>query len=667
MTPSPIYQTIFNNTGTATVIIEADTTISLANTEFEKLSGFSKKEIEGKLQWTIFVHEDDLPRMKEYHYKRREDPASVPRNYEFRVRNRSGDILNVVITIEMIPGTSQSVASLVDITEILEMRKTLEHRLRFEKILTRISGNFINLPREKIDDGVTDALRAIGEFKEADRSYLFLIGPDGIHWSNTHEWCAPGVKPEKETLQQQLITDASWTFQQLLDNKNINISSIAEVPGEAEFERKLFSRQQIKALAIVPLYYEKNLRGFLGLDSVSKEKQWEENDFAMLRTVGDAIVNAVERKHFEEELERSEKNYRDFVDFLPQVVFEAELDGTLTFANQYAFELFNYSKEDLRKGTSIFSMIEESEWERAKENVRYVFEGAESTGNEYTGISKDGRKFPILLYSAPVFAGGGIRGLRGIIIDITVRKQLEEQLRQSQKMEAIGRLAGGIAHDFNNMLSSIMGFSSILRLDEKLRGESREAVESMMDVAKSGANLTRQLLSFSRKEIVSPRDLAINSVIDKAVKMLRRLIRGPITLETELEKSLWNIEADPGQIEQIVINLVLNSQDALPEGGRIAITTKNLPGEAAAELGPRDLSSVDYVVLEVIDNGRGMTEDIQQKVFEPFFTTKEQGRGTGLGLSTVYGIALQNGGAVDIESKPEKGTTISVFWPRAAE
>jgi PAS domain S-box-containing protein len=192
MNSSPIYQTIFNNTGTATVIIEADTTISLANTEFEKLSGFSKNEIEGKLQWTVFVHEDDLPRMKEYHYKRRENPASVPRNYEFRVRNRSGDILNVVITIEMIPGTSQSVASLVDITEILEMRKTLEHRLRFEKILTRISGNFINLPREKIDDGVTDALQAIGEFKGADRSYLFLIGPDGIHWSNTHEWCAPG-------------------------------------------------------------------------------------------------------------------------------------------------------------------------------------------------------------------------------------------------------------------------------------------------------------------------------------------------------------------------------------------------------------------------------------------------------------------------------------------
>ena len=667
MDPSPIYQTIFNNTGTATVIIEADTTISLANAEFEKLSGFSKEEIEGKISWINFVHEDDLERMKEYHYKRREDNNAAPRNYQFRVRNRAGDVRHVVITIDLIPGTSQSVASLVDMTEILDMRETLEHRLEFEKILTRISSNFINMHRDTIDEGVTDALQAIGEFKDADRSYIFLIEPDGIHLSNTHEWCGSGVKPEKDKLQHQRITDAAWTFEQLLNNKNINIPRIEAIPEQARYEREVLSWQNIKSLAIVPLYYEKSLRGFLGLDSITMEKKWRDNDFAMLRTVGDTIVNALERKRFEEELERSEQNYRDFVNFLPQVVFEAELDGTITFTNEYAFKLFGYTKKDLEEGANLFSMIHESEWERARESITEVYAGAESIGNEYTGITKQGRTFPILIYALPVYAGNEIQGMRGIIIDITVRKNLEEQLQQSQKMEAIGRLAGGIAHDFNNMLTSIMGFASVLQFDDDLRGESSDAVTSIVDIAKSGANLTRQLLSFSRKDIVSPQHLVINSIVEKTMKMMRRLIKNHISIEIEFAHDLWQIQADPGQIEQIVINLVLNSQDALPAGGKIHIKTKNLAKEAVPSINLQSLSSVDYVVLEVIDNGRGMSEEIKQKVFEPFFTTKEQGRGTGLGLSTVYGIAQQNGGAIHIESKVEEGTAISVFWPRADE
>ncbi len=664
MSISPIYQTIFNNTGAATVIIEADTTISLANSEFAKLSGFSKEEIEGKLSWTDFVHSDDLERMQEYHVARRENPASAPRNYEFRVRDRYGNVRQVVITIALIPDTSQSVASLVDITENVKVRKILERRLQFEKIISRISRKFINLPKEEIDAGVVDALKAIAEFIQADRSYTFLIEADGVHISNTHEWCAPGVVSQKDVLQHQSITDVPWTFQQLLENKNIYIPTIDALPDEAAYEKKLLEEQKIESLAIVPLYYRNTLWGFLGLDAVSAVQDWDDDDFIMLRTVGDTIINSLERKRFEEEIKRSEKRYRDFVDFLPQVVFEAELDGTITFANRYAYELFGYTKEDYRKGVSVYAMIDKSEWERAEKNVGKVCQGATTVGNEYTGITKAGKKFPILIYSAPVFEGAVIKGIRGIIIDIRVRKRLEEQLQQSQKMEAIGRLAGGIAHDFNNMLTSIMGFASVLQLNPKICTECREAVESIVDVAKSGANLTRQLLSFSRKDIITPTSLSVNAVTEKAVKMLQRLLRDGIVIDTDLNEHIWRIKADPGQIEQVVMNLVLNSQDALPNGGKIMIRTKNMVKEEVHRLNLQGLSFFDYVVLEVIDNGRGMSEDIKDKVFEPFFTTKGDGSGTGLGLSTVYGIAKQHGGSINIVSQPDKGTTIAVYFPR---
>lgn len=667
MEPSPIYQTIFNNTGTATVIIEADTTISLANSEFEKLSGFSKEEIEGKLSWTEFVHADDLERMKDYHVNRRKDPSSAPRNYEFRVRTRSGEIRRVVITIELIPETSRSVASLMDVTEHVKIQETLEHRLRFEKMISRISRNFINLPKEQIDRGINDALKAIGEFVRADRSYVFCIGGDTRHVSNTHEWCAPDIMSQKEHLQHQNVDDVAWTFQELANNKNINIPNLDALPESASVERELLSRQGIKSLAIVPLYYENTLKGFLGLDSVSMEQEWGDDDFIMLRTVGDAIINALERKRSEEELRRSEKKYRDFVNFLPQVVFEADVNGLITFANQQAFELFGYSREDIQNGVSVYAMIDKSDWERAKENIGRITGGASTIGNEYTGITKGGKKFPVLIYSAPVYEKGALQGIRGIMVDIRVRKHLEEQLQQSQKMEAIGRLAGGIAHDFNNMLTSIMGFSSVLRLNPNLCEDCAESVDSIIDVAKSGANLSRQLLSFSRKDIISPQRLSLNSVIDKALKMLYRLLKDGIALSTDLEGRLWNIKADPGQMEQVVMNLVLNSQDALPEGGDVVLKTRNLKKEDVPSADHRTLSAGDYVVLEVVDNGRGMSEEVKKKVFEPFFTTKEEGKGTGLGLSTVYGIAKQQGGSVNIKSKPYRGTVITVYLPRFLE
>jgi two-component system, cell cycle sensor histidine kinase and response regulator CckA len=658
------YRVIFENTGTAILLLEEDTTISLVNSEFEKLSGYTKHEIERKLSWTDFVHEDDLPKMLENHKKRREHPQSVPRNYEFRFIDRSGDVKYISLTIEMIPETKRSIASLINITENKQIHKAMEYRLRFEKKITQISRDFINLPKHKIDNGIERALETIGEFAQVDRSYIFLLSDDGEYFSNTHEWCARGVESVKALLQDRKATDAAWTVDRLKQNKDINLPSLDLIPDEAAFEREELSSQGIKAVAIVPLFYEGTLRGFLGFDSTRSEKTWLEEDISLLRTAGDIFINALEKKSYEEKLRISEQKYRDFVNFLPQVVFESDLAGRLIFVNHYAFDKFGYTREEFEHGLTIFQMLDEKDWSQARENLEKLYQGESTVGAEYTGVTKQGDRFPILIYSTPVFNEGKLISLRGIIIDISLRKELEEQLKQSQKLEAIGRLAGGIAHDFNNILTSILGHCHLLLLNEKLCKECELEIQNIMTTSKSGASLTRQLLAFSRKQITDPKSVNINSIIRSSQSMLDRLINENIIITPILEDALDLIKADPGQIEQIIMNLVINSSDAMPEGGRITIKTQNASITFPKPIQGDKVEPGDYVLLAVTDEGHGMDKETKEQAIDPFFTTKDLGRGTGLGLSTVYGIVKQSGGYLEIQSTPDIGTDITLYFPR---
>ena len=246
-------------------------------------------------------------------------------------------------------------------------------------------------------------------------------------------------------------------------------------------------------------------------------------------------------------------------------------------------------------------------------------------------------------------------------------RQSEEQLRQSQKMEAIGRLAGGIAHDFNNLLMIILGYSELLlnelKQDHKMRGQ----VEETQKAAQRAVSLVRQLLAFSRKQVLDPQVLDLNDVVGNLEKMLRRLIGEDIELITRMDPSLGRVKADPGQLEQVIMNLAINARDAMPQGGKITIETSNVePAEAAArQLAPAQPGP--HVKLVVRDTGCGMDAETQAHIFEPFFTTKEEGKGTGLGLSTVYGIIKQSGGGIHVQSAPERGATFTVYLPRIDE
>ena len=288
------------------------------------------------------------------------------------------------------------------------------------------------------------------------------------------------------------------------------------------------------------------------------------------------------------------------------------------------------------------------------------------SGRTFRIRNRNGQEFWVELSSIPILWGG-----RGATLnfarDITEQKKLEAQFLQAQKMEAVGRLAGGVAHDFNNLLTVINSHSQLALLELREWDPLRERFDSIQKAGERAANLTRQLLAFSRRQVVEMKVLDLNALLRDLEKMLHRVIGEDIELETSPGAGLGRVKADPGQIEQAILNLVVNARDAMPSGGKLTIETGNEevdPVFAAKHMG---LKPGRYVRLSVSDTGIGMPPEVKERLFEPFFTTKEKGKGTGLGLSTVYGAVKQSGGEIWIYSEPGLGTTVKIYLPEVEE
>jgi len=258
---------------------------------------------------------------------------------------------------------------------------------------------------------------------------------------------------------------------------------------------------------------------------------------------------------------------------------------------------------------------------------------------------------------------GGVRAELAILLDVTTRRRLEDQLRQSQKMEAVGMLAGGIAHDFNNLLTIISGYSQLILVSLDVKDPNRHAAEQIMKAGERAAALTRQLLAFSRRQVLQPRVMELNKLVASLSSMLQRLLGEDVDLRLVLPDDLGRVNADPGQIEQVLMNLAVNSRDAMTKGGILTIETGNVMLDERYAQRHIGVKPGPYVLLGVSDNGSGMDEATKARLFEPFFTTKNPGRGTGLGLSTVFGIVKQSGGSVDVYSEPGHGTSVKVYLP----
>jgi two-component system, cell cycle sensor histidine kinase and response regulator CckA len=337
--------------------------------------------------------------------------------------------------------------------------------------------------------------------------------------------------------------------------------------------------------------------------------------------------------------------------------------------NSPAYEkVLGYTAEELRS-TNSFEQIHPDDRPLVQQAAQEVLEGGAGRRIEYRISHKDGSvRFLESTSSAVLNAQGKVDKLVMVNRDISGRRQLEEQFLQAQKMEAVGRLSGGVAHDFNNLLGVIIGYAEVLQEKLEAAHPLRGSVDEIAKAGQRAAALTRQLLAFSRLQVLDPKVLDLNSVVSDLEKMLRRLIPENIELTTALGADLGRVKADEGQIEQIIMNLVVNARDAMPNGGSLTIRTSNSKLDQSYAMNRAyPVQQGDYVCLTVTDTGIGMDTATQARIFEPFFTTKEKGQGTGLGLSTVYGVVKQSGGYIDVFSKPGRGTTFNIHLPRVHE
>src|SRR3954469_6553688 len=371
----------------------------------------------------------------------------------------------------------------------------------------------------------------------------------------------------------------------------------------------------------------------------------------------------VRRKSAEEALRRSERDLRSLIENAPYGIFRADMEGRFLDVNPALVKMLGYDVPAELLGTDpqrdvFLDPVQALQLKELGESQR-SFEGL-----EFEWKRRDGSSIVVRLSGRPVVnREGSVVSFEVMAENVTERRALEEQLRHAQKMEAIGRLAGGVAHDFNNLLMVIIGYTELLRENLPKDGDQRGYADAVWNAGKKATLLTSQLLAFSRKQVMSPRMLDLNTVLQEVDRMLPRLIGEDVQLSILQGAKLANVKADPGQMEQVIMNLCVNARDPMPRGGRLTIETGNasLDADTARRIGATTPGV--FVVLSVTDNGAGMDAQTQSRIFEPFFTTKEKGKGTGLGLATVYGIVKQSGGYITVESELGRGTRFDVYLP----
>ncbi len=371
------------------------------------------------------------------------------------------------------------------------------------------------------------------------------------------------------------------------------------------------------------------------------------------------VQDITERK----QLEEARMQLSAIVESSDDAIIGAGLDGLIRSWNAGAERISGYSAEEIL-GLPVSILVAPERRDQVPQILEKLISGERVESRETVLVTKEGHQVDISLTVSPIKdKTGRIVGASGILRDITRQKRLEDQLRQSQKMEAIGLLAGGVAHDFNNLLTAILGYSELVLTRMAESDPARGDVDQIMKAADRAAALTDQLLSFGRKQMLQPEVLDLNQIVTNMEKMLGRVIGEDIELVVVPEPGLKRVEVDPGQIEQVIIHLAVNARDAMPQGGKLLIETRTVDPSKAAAHSPGGAPNAGFVMLTVSDTGCGMDAGTKAHLFEPFFTTKDRGRGTGLGLSTVYGIVKQSGGHIWVDSEPGKGTKFRIHLP----
>jgi PAS domain S-box-containing protein len=555
-----------------------------------------------------------------------------------------------------------------DVTDSALAERALEQRLRLESAIARIAASLTGAG--PLD--LTTVLAELGHAVRVHRAYLFHLRSDGLTADNTHEWCAEGVAPQIELLQGVDLSELGMFFRHIVSGLPVVIDDVAALPPAEQPLHELLAQQGIRSLIAVPvLNREQGPIGFIGFDDVVGPRRWSDEDQRALRVVGDLIATELDRRRAADALRVGEERLREVLDATTEGFWEWDIVADrVTFSDRW-FAILREHPDSLRDDALFWlERVHPDDRAAASASLRAHLKGdTPRWQSEQRVRDAQGEWLWIVTRGRVVARDEHGRALRlvGTHTDVTARRELEDQLRQAQKMEAIGRLAGGIAHDFNNLLTGVIGHALLMM--PRLEGDDA-AVSHAQEIRKAAdraAQLTQQLLAFSRKQILRPRVVDLTEVVSDTESLLARMIGENIEFTTDGRTGDTAVRADPSQLQQVLLNLVVNARDAMPGGGRLLIEVHPQRLTRAMPAVHGQVPAGDWVLLAVTDTGHGIDPELLPRLFEPFFTTKAPGKGTGLGLATVYGIVTQSGGHVAVNTAPGAGTTFRVYLPRVAE
>ncbi len=649
------YRTQVENAPEAIVVFDVDIGRFVeANDNALKLWGMPRE---------AFFQTDPVALSPAYQPDGRPSPAAIAANvdrtlrgealsFEWVHRDASGREIPCEVRLVLLPSVDRRLirGSVTDISA----RKRAE---RLQSALYRIAAT--TGATEDINEFYTEIHGIVGELMYAQNFYVAIHDPrsDTISFPYCVDERDPTPAPMRPG--KGLTAHVLRTGEPLLCSHD-HFNAMLE-QGDVE----LIGSDSVAWLG-VPLQRGGRTYGVLVVQSYDPRVRFDEADRDLLSFVSQHIAVALERKRAEQAIRDSEERYRLLFERNLAGVYRMTLVGRIIECNDALARIFGYASQDELLDRDMAVLYPDARQRRAFFDA--LLRERSLANHEMRGERKDGAA-AWTLQSAALLAdeGAGEVLVEGTVIDVTERRRLEEQLRQSQKLEGIGQLAGGIAHDFNNLLTTVLGYSDMALAQLSPHDPIREDIAEIRRAGERASNLTRQLLAFSRKQVFEPRVIDLNALLADSVRMLSRLIGEHIRLDTALEPALGNIRADPGQVEQVVVNLVVNARDAMPDGGTLTLRTENADVDEGNRRRHFGAAPGRYVVISVSDTGVGIDAETQKRIFEPFFTTKETPRGTGLGLATVYGIVNQSGGQIFVESAPGRGASFVIYLPRVEE
>lgn len=634
----------------AICVVDAEFRVLRLNPEFTSVFGFTEEDIAGKPIETVVFPPG---RESEFHWVKEVLARGQRANLETKRLCKDGAWLDVFVSVAPLVVGGETIATYALYRDISGQKRAEALSSALYRIAEKTSAT------HDLQEFYAAIHAIVGELMHASNFYIALF--DTRTQMLTFPYYVDQIHPLPEARKLSL----GRTEYVLRTGESLLCSSalFAEMVAQGELEDS--ERDPLDWLG-APLKIADHTFGVVAVQSYAPNARLQESDRQVLTFVSRQLAIAIERKRSAEALRQSETRYRSLVESAVYGIYRCDLEGKFLDVNPALVAMLGYESAQAVLSLNPADDVFLSHSEQAG-IMRDFQRGLRLTNIEVHWRHKEGHAITVRLSGCMVKNADDTKVIEAIAEDVTARVTLENQFRQAQKMEAVGRLAGGVAHDFNNLITVIRGYAEVI-LDNAGPGEDATAkVEAIYQAANRAASLTRQLLAFSRKQMLELKPVDVNAIVIDLERLLRPLVGEDIEWRMELVPALNCTRADPGQIEQVFMNLVVNAKDAMPRGGKLTIATANVTlGEDIRRKYPY-VQPGNYIMLAVSDTGQGMDKHTLDCVFEPFFTTKEQGKGTGLGLSTVYGIIKQTRGYIFAESELGKGSTFRIYLPKMEE